>query len=140
MTERRDDGYLLSDDRDRIDVDVVHRWLSTESYWATGRSLETMRAALAGSVPIGVYAPDGRQVGFARAVTDGAVFAYIADVFVDRSCRGLGLGTWMVRTLRDQLQARGVKRFVLVTRDAQEVYERLGFAGVVPGRWMEYLP
>jgi GNAT superfamily N-acetyltransferase len=135
--ESRADGYLLSDEPDRIDVELVHRWLSTDTYWAAGRSLETVRAVIDGSLPMGVYAADGRQVAFARAVTDGAVFAYFADVYVDRSCRGLGLGTWMVATLRDRLRADGVKRFVLVTRDAHQVYARLGFAEVEPGRWME---
>jgi GNAT superfamily N-acetyltransferase len=135
--ESRADGYQVSDERDRIDVELVHRWLSTDSYWAAGRPLETVRTVIDGSMPIGVYAPDGRQVAFARAVTDGAVFAYIADVYVDRSCRGRGLGTWMVSVLRDRLRERGVKRFVLATRDAHGVYARLGFAEILPGRWME---
>lgn len=136
LDERRDDGYLLSDDRDRIDVELVHRWISTDSYWAAGRTLAQMRGAIGGSVPVGVYR-DGRQVAFARAVTDGATFAYVADVYVDRSCRGLGLGSWLVRGLRDMLAARGVQRFLLVTKDAHGVYERLGFTEVEPGRWME---
>ncbi len=136
LDERRDDGYLLSDDRDRIDVELVHRWISTDSYWAAGRTLAQMRGAIEGSVPVGVYR-DGRQVAFARAVTDGVTFAYVADVYVDRSCRGLGLGSWLVRGLRDMLAARGVQRFLLVTKDAHRVYERLGFAEVKPGRWME---
>jgi GNAT superfamily N-acetyltransferase len=136
LNERRDDGCLLSDDRDLIDVERVHRWLSDDSYWAAGRTLEQMRGVIAGSVPVGVYR-DGRQVAFARAVTDGVVFAYVADVYVDRSCRGLGIGSWMVRGLRDALKERGVRRFLLVTKDAHRVYERLGFTEVPPGRWME---
>jgi GNAT superfamily N-acetyltransferase len=137
LTQTRDDGYLLTEDRERVDLELVHRWLSTDSYWAAGRSLDTMRAAIEGSVPVGVYAPDGRQVAFARAVTDGTVFAYLADVYVDRDCRGLGLGTWLVRALQDHLRAAGVRRFLLVTKDAHEVYARLGFTDVQPGRWME---
>ena len=136
LDERRDDGYLLSDDRDRIDVELVHRWLSTDSYWAAGRTLEQMRRAIDGSVPVGVYR-DGRQVAFARAVTDGVIFAYLADVYVDRSCRGLGLGSWLAGGLCDMLAAQGVKRFLLATKDAHGVYERLGFTEVKPGRWME---
>jgi GNAT superfamily N-acetyltransferase len=135
--ESRADGYQVSDERDRIDVELVHRWLSEDSYWAAGRPLETMRAVVDGSMPIGVYAPDGRQVGFARAVTDGAVFAYLADVYIDPGCRGLGLGTWMVGALLDRLRERGVKRFVLATKDAHGVYARLGFGEIQPGRWME---
>ena len=138
LHETRDDGYLLAGDRDRIDVELVHRWLSTDAYWALGRTLEEMRGAIAGSVPAAVYAPDGRQVAFARAVTDGTTFAYLADVYVAGAHRGRGLGTWLVSALRDHLAARGVKRFLLVTKDAQEVYRRLGFTDVQPGRWMEY--
>ena len=83
LNERRSDGYLLSDDRNLIDVELVHRWLATDAYWAVGRTLEQTRNAIAGSAPAGVYR-DGRQVAFARMVTDGAVFGYLADVYVDR--------------------------------------------------------
>jgi GNAT superfamily N-acetyltransferase len=141
LTASRADGYELSDDRSRVDLGLVHEWLSTDSYWAQGRTLELMRAAVDGSTPYGVYrVADGRQVAFARVVTDGAVFAYLCDVYVDRSCRGLGLGTWLVRALRDDLARRGVGRLVLVTKDAHGVYAPLGFAPVVPGRWMECDP
>jgi GNAT superfamily N-acetyltransferase len=139
LSERRDDGFLLTDDPGRLDVDTVHRWLSTESYWAAGRDMTTVRTALAGSEWAGVYRGD-EQVAFARVVTDGAVFAYLCDVFVDRSCRGLGLGTWLVRTLRDGLAARGVKRVLLATRDAHGVYASLGFQPADPGRWMLWEP
>jgi GNAT superfamily N-acetyltransferase len=137
MTATRDDGFELSDDRSRIDLDLVHLWLSTDSYWATDRTPELMRTAVDGSDPYGVYAPDGRQVAFARVVTDGAVFGYLSDVYVDRSCRGIGLGTWLVRVLRDELAARGLRRFVLTTNDAQGVYAPLGFESVNAERWME---
>ena len=136
LSEPRDDGYLLTDDRDLLDVEQVHRWLSTESYWAAGRTFAEMSAAIDGSWPVGVYR-DGRQVAFARVVTDGVVFAYLCDVFVDRSCRGLGLGSWLVRALRDDLAARGLKRFLLRTRDAHGVYAPLGFGAADPATWMD---
>jgi GNAT superfamily N-acetyltransferase len=137
LTARRADGFELSDDPDRLDVKLVHHWLSTDTYWAAGRSLDVVRAAIAGSTAVGVYAATGRQVAFARVVTDGAVFAYLCDVYVDRDCRGTGLGRWMVRHLRDDLAARGLKRFLLTTRDAHGVYGPLGFAPADPARWME---
>jgi ribosomal protein S18 acetylase RimI-like enzyme len=137
LTARRADGFELSDDPERLDVDLIHHWLSTDSYWAAGRTLETVRTAIAGSTAVGVYGPTGRQVAFARVVTDGAVFAYLCDVYVARDCRGVGLGRWMVHRLRDDLAARGLTRFLLTTRDAQGVYGPLGFAAVDPGRWME---
>jgi ribosomal protein S18 acetylase RimI-like enzyme len=134
----RADGFELSGDRSRLNLDLVHHWLSTDSYWAAGRSPELMRAAVDGSVPYGVYrVKDGRQVAFARVVTDGAVFAYLSDVYVDRSCRGIGLGSWLVRLLRDDLAGRGLRRFVLTTNDAQGVYAPLGFEPVNAERWLE---
>ncbi len=132
-----DDGYTLSSDRERIDLERVHRWLSTDAYWAMGRPLEQMRAALAGSEPFGVYDRAGEQVAIARVVTDGAVFAYLCDVYVDPAHRGRGLGSRLVQHLREHYAARGLNRFVLVTRDAQAVYARHGFTEVEPGRWME---
>ncbi|WP_250002221.1 GNAT family N-acetyltransferase [Actinoplanes sp. M2I2] len=137
LNDRRDDGYTLSSERERIDLDRVHQWLSTDAYWALGRPLDQMRAAVAGSEPFGVYDGDGEQVAFARVVTDGAVFAYLCDVYVDPAHRGRGLGGWLVRHLRDHYAARGLSRFVLVTRDAHAVYARHGFTDVEPGRWME---
>jgi GNAT superfamily N-acetyltransferase len=138
LTAFRDDGYELSGDRARLDLDLVRHWLCTDSYWAEGRTPELMRAVVDGSVPYGVYrVADGQQVAFARVVTDGAVFAYLSDVYVDRSCRGIGLGSWLVRVLRDDLAGRGLRRFVLITNDAHGVYAPLGFAPVDAERWME---
>jgi GNAT superfamily N-acetyltransferase len=137
LTASRPDGFELSGDRSRLDLDLVHRWLSTDSYWAAGRTSQLVKAAVDGSEPYGVYGPDGRQVAFARVVTDGAVFAYLCDVYVDRSCRGIGLGRWLVAELRDNVAGRGLTRFLLVTNDAHGVYAPLGFAPVDAGRWME---
>jgi GNAT superfamily N-acetyltransferase len=93
---------------------------------------------VAGSLVCGGYDDAGRQVGFARAVTDGATFGWICDVYVDRPARGRGLGRRMVAALRDELNQRGVRRLILVTKDAHGVYAALGFAPVAkPGQWME---
>jgi ribosomal protein S18 acetylase RimI-like enzyme len=134
----RHNGYLLSDDRDRLDVELVHRWLSTDAYWALGRTLEQTRGTVAGSETVGVYREtDGAQVAYARVVTDGVVFAYLCDVYVDPGCRGAGIGSWLVGVLRDDLAARGLKRFLLVTHTAQRVYAPLRFTPVDANRWME---
>ncbi|GIM91270.1 GNAT family N-acetyltransferase [Paractinoplanes toevensis] len=133
---RREDGYELSDDRDRIDLSEVHRWLSTDAYWAIGRPLETMRKAIEGSEVFGVYLDDD-QVAIARVITDGAVFAYLCDVYVDPGHRGRGLGGWLVRTLRDHYQEHGLRRFLLATNDAHGLYAKHGFVGVEMDRWME---
>ena len=131
------DGYELSADPDRIDVALVHRWLATDTYWAQGRPLDQMRAALAGSEVFGIYRAGGGQVAFARVVTDGVIFAYLCDVYVDREHRGRGLGGRLVRGLRDHYAARGLRRFLLATRDAHTLYAPQGFTDVEPGRWME---
>ncbi len=134
--ERRADGYEIRPDG--LDVDRIHHWLSTDAYWSPGRTRETVEATLAASTALGAFAPDGGQVAFARAVTDGATFAWIADVYVDRAHRGRGLGTWLVGTLCARLRERGVYRLVLATRDAHGVYARLGFGPLArPERWME---
>ncbi|MET0416997.1 MAG: GNAT family N-acetyltransferase, partial [Actinoplanes sp.] len=132
------DGHLLTTDPARIDLDLVHRWLSTDAYWALGRDRETVVRAFAGSLPFGVYRPeDGRQVAVARVVTDGATFAWLCDVYVDRAARGRGLGGWLAGAVRDHLAELGVRRILLATNDAHQVYARVGFTPLdVPERWM----
>jgi GNAT superfamily N-acetyltransferase len=138
MLVRRDDGHEIDSGLARLDVDRIHSWLSTDAYWALGRSLETVRRTTEGSLSFGVYAPDGALVGFARVVTDLATFAWLCDVYIDPESRGKGLGTWLVGVIKDQLQAAGVYRILLATSTAHGVYERVGFAPLAdPGRWME---
>jgi len=137
LKDRRDDGFLLSDDASLLNHDLVHRWISTDTYWAAGRTRDTMDRAIAGSYTVGVYREDDlQQVAFARIVTDGAVFAYLCDVYVDPDLRGRGLGRWVVSSLRDDLAARGLKRLLLATNTAQGVYAPLGFEHVAAERWM----
>ncbi len=127
MIARRDDGLELSTDPDRLDLDRIHHWLSSDAYWALGRSRETMARAVAASLNFGGYAPDGAQVAYARVVTDLATFAWLCDVYVDRGHRGLGVGTWMVGAVRDHLAPYRMRRVLLATLDAHEVYSRVGF-------------
>jgi GNAT superfamily N-acetyltransferase len=137
VRERRRDGYELSTDPGRVDVDRVHGWLSEESYWAKGRERAVVVRSIAGSRSYSVFAVDG-QAAYARVVTDEATFAWVCDVFVDEPHRGRGLGTWLVQSIVEDLSAAGVQRFVLATRDAHEVYRRCGFAGLEGAdRWME---
>jgi len=128
-------GFELDDDRARIDVDVVFRYLSGESYWAAGRTRDAVERAIEGSARVvGLYR-DGEQVGFARAVSDGVAMAYLADVFVLPEWQGRGLGTELVREVVDGGPYAHLK-WLLHTRDAHAVYARLGFGA--PGeRLME---
>ena len=137
MTERRREGYVLTTDPGRVDIDLVHSWLSEQSYWAKGRDREVIELSIAGSRNYSVY-DDAHQVAFARAVTDAATFAWICDVFVEEQHRGKGLGSWLVESIVEDLAHDGVERFVLATKDAHEVYRRRGFAALEgPHRWME---
>lgn len=131
------DGYELSTDPDRIDVDRVYDWLSTDAYWAKGRPREVVERSFANSVLFGIY-KDGQQVAFARVVTDRATFGWLCDVYVVPAERGHGLGTWLAEAARDTLAEIGVLRIILATWDAHGVYAKAGFVPVArPDRWME---
>jgi GNAT superfamily N-acetyltransferase len=137
VEDRERNGYVLTDDAARVDVDRVHRWLADESYWATGRSHELVSRSIAGSLPYSILAGD-EQVAFARVVTDGATFAWVCDVFVDQAHRGHGLGGWLVDSIVADMTARGILRLLLATKDAHEVYRRSGFTPLEgPDRFME---
>jgi GNAT superfamily N-acetyltransferase len=128
---------VVDDDDGRLQVDFVHRWLSTESYWAEGRPAERTERAVANSLNFGLYAPDGSPAGFCRWVTDRATFAWLCDVFVESAHRGRGLGVFLVRTAVAHPDVTGL-RLVLGTRDAHELYQRFGFSALAaPERWME---
>jgi GNAT superfamily N-acetyltransferase len=124
------DGFEADDDVERVDVDVVHGFLST-SYWAPGIPREVVARSIAGSLNLGVYAADGSMVAFARMVTDRATFAWLADVFVLPAHRGHGLGRFVVSTLMEHPELKGLRRFMLSTRDAQELYRKYGFTELV---------
>ncbi|MGC5017176.1 GNAT family N-acetyltransferase [Micromonospora sp. DT47] len=138
FTMTRADGYQLSTDPDRLDLDRVHHWLTTDAYWALGRDRATVERAFAGSIGYGVYrVDDGGQAAIARVVTDRATFAWLCDVYVAREERGRGLGTWLAGAVREHLWPLGVRRILLATHDAHGVYAKLGFAEVDPGRFMQ---
>jgi GNAT superfamily N-acetyltransferase len=127
----------LSFDSDRLDLDVIHGFLST-CYWSTGIPRETVERAIAGSMCVGAYDVDGRQVGFARLITDRATFAWLADVFVLEGGRGQGIGRAMVQAFMDHPELQGLRRWALVTLDAHGVYQKLGWAPpAYPERFLE---
>jgi GNAT superfamily N-acetyltransferase len=123
--EYQRDGYTISTAKTRLDVDVVHDFLSRVSYWAQGRPREMTETAIAHSLCFGIYA-DTRQVGFARVVTDYATFAWLCDVFVLESYRGRGLGKWLVECVVNHPDLQELKLMFLGTRDAHELYRRYG--------------
>lgn len=130
-------GYVVDDDDARLDLTFVHHWLTTESYWAQGRSEDRTVRAVANSLNLGLYAPDGSPAGFCRWVTDRATFAWLCDVFVEDAHRGHGLGIFLVETAVAHPAVEGL-RLVLGTRDAHTLYTKFGFAALAaPERWME---
>jgi GNAT superfamily N-acetyltransferase len=127
----------ISTDKTLLDIDAVHDFLANESYWAKTRSPEQTRTAIENSLCFGLY-DGGRQIGFARVVSDFATFAYIGDVYVLEEYRGRGLSKWLMRTIVEHPQLQGLRRWVLATRDAHGLYEQFEFAALRhPERWME---
>jgi GNAT superfamily N-acetyltransferase len=122
-------AFEVDDDRQRVDRDAVWQFLSTEAYWGRWRERGDVERQIAGAwrVTAAYETASGRMVGFARAVSDGVSFAYLADVFVDPSARGGGLGVELVRFMVDRGPGQ-LFRWALHTRDAHSLYERLGFA------------
>jgi GNAT superfamily N-acetyltransferase len=131
------DGYVISTDPARLDVDVIHAFL-TRSYWAHGRSRERVAESIASSLPFALFR-GVEQIGFARVVTDHVVIAFLADVFVLQEHRGRGLGQWLVEVVTSVPELAGVRRWLLGTRDAHELYRRFGFSEPPVGKLMERL-
>ena len=134
MTQRRyslakiQDGvrYEIDTDRARLDIGKVHDFLS-QSHWARGIPLMVVERSIANSLAFGLYR-DGKQIGFARVVTDRATFAYLADVFVLPEARGLGLGRWLVDSILAHPGLQGLRRWLLGTKYARGLYESIGFS------------
>lgn len=129
--------YTVSADPNLLDLDRIHRWLSGESYWAQGRTRDVVERSIGNSLAFGAYLGD-EQVGFARAVTDYATFAWLCDVFVDAAHRGRGVGKLLVQAATEHPKLRGMQLMLLATRDAHSLYETYGGFHVIegPGGWM----
>ena len=127
--ERTRDGYTLSTDKSRLDVDAVHQYLSIDSYWARHIPRALVERAIDHSVCFGLY-HGSAQVGFARVVTDQATFGYLADVYILTAHRGRGLSKWMMEEIMAHPDLQGLRRFMLATRDAHRLYAQFGFAPI----------
>lgn len=120
------DGYQVSDDPRRIDARAAHAYLS-RSYWAEHIPFETVERSIRHSMPFGVYEPGGAMVGFARIITDRATFAYIGDVYILEPHRRQGLSKALMRCMLSHPDLQGLRRWMLMTRDAQGLYRQFGF-------------
>ena len=125
--EARRDNYLLSTDASLLDIDMVHKYLSIQSYWATNISFQVVKKSVQNSLCFGLY-DNQKQIGFARVVTDRATFAYLADVFILESFRGKGLAKWMMEVIQAHPELQGLRRWMLGTRDAHGLYEQFGWS------------
>ena len=136
QNEWRQGDYVISTDRSRLDLDIIHGFL-TRSYWSPGIPRETVERAIHHSMPFGLYL-GAAQVGFARVITDFTSFGYLADVFILEEHRGKGLSKWMMEVLFSHPELQGFRRWMLATRDAHGLYRQVGFTPLsAPERFME---
>lgn len=136
FTEQKN-GFIVSTDKTRLDINTIHDYLSNHSYWAGGVPLDTVKRAIENSVCFGLYEED-KLIGFARVITDKATFAYLGDVFVLDKYRGKGLSKWLMECVFKHPELQGFRRWLLLTRDAQELYKKFGFKEFhAPDRCME---
>jgi GNAT superfamily N-acetyltransferase len=137
VSEYRRNGYEISTDRKRLDIERIHDYLSRESYWAQDRPMEIVQRSIEHSLCFGVYAGQ-QQVGFARVVTDYATFAWLCDVFVVEPHQGRGLGKWLVACVVAHPELANLKLFLLATSNAHGLYRRYGgFEPLAaPEKWM----
>jgi GNAT superfamily N-acetyltransferase len=136
MTKAQDiAGYEIDTDKSRLDLDLIHQFLAG-SYWSEGIPKEIVLKSIRESDCFGIY-KSGEQVGFARVISDHATFAYLADVFVIPAERGHGLGKWLMATIMKSGQYQNLRRWLLATKDAHELYRQFGFTEAPPGRVME---
>ncbi len=137
QTEWQRDEFTISTDRNRLQIERIHKFLSEESYWAKERTREQTERAIKNSLPFGVYKGEN-QIGFARVVTDYATFAYLGDVFILEKFRGRGLSKWLMETIMNHPDLQGFRRWILATKDAHALYEKFDFTGLkFSERWME---
>lgn len=124
--EIEDNGFIFSDDKQKIDPIAIHQYLSKESYWAKDIPLEVVKTSIENSLCFGIY-KDTKQVGFARWITDKATFAYLADVYVLEPYRGLGLSKKLMSLMMFHKDLQGLRRYMLATLDAHSLYAQFGF-------------
>lgn len=127
--EITENGFIFSDDVNRLDRFAIHNYLSTESYWANGIPFETVDRSISNSLCFGIY-KEAEQIGFARWITDRATFAYLADVYVLEPYRGMGLSKKLMTLMLFHKDLQGLRRYMLATQDAHNLYAQFGFKAV----------
>jgi len=126
IDEKKIGEFLYSSDKEKLDVNYIHHYLSAESYWAKNIPKEIVEKSIEGSLCFGVYCQEN-QIGFARVITDYATFGYLADVFIDKHYRGKGLSKDLMKFIMKQDVIKNLRRFMLATLDAHSLYAKFGF-------------
>lgn len=124
--ERQKAGFVLSTDKQKLDVQLIHDFLSKESDWSKGIPFEKVEQSIRHSLNFGLYS-EMRQIGYARVITDYATISYLGDVFILEKYRGLGLSRWMMEEIMNYQELKGMRRWVLLTSTADWLYEKFGF-------------
>lgn len=138
IIETHKENFTISTDPSRLDMDAIAEMLK-RAYWASGRPRENMERAFKNSLVFGIY-EGTKQIGLARVVTDYGVFAYLCDVFIHEEYRGHGLGKWLIETVMSHPDLQGLRRWVLATYDAHDLYSQYGWKLIEnPDKWMEIL-
>lgn len=133
------DDYIVSTDKNQLQLERIHHFLSREAYWCLGIAKDVVRSAIEASFCFGLYEKkSGLQIGFARIVTDEATFAWLCDVYVEKELRGLGLSKLLMDACMEFLNSKNLRRICLTTKDAHPLYEKYGFQVTqTPTYWME---
>ncbi len=131
------EAFCISTEKSKLDVDAIHKFLSTKAYWCINIPKEKMLTSIQNSLCFGVY-EDKKQIGFARIITDYSTIAYLGDVYILEAYRGKGLSKWLISTIMDCPSLQGLRRWILLTGDAHELYRKYGWTDIVdPSKWME---
>jgi len=120
-------SFYISTDKLLLNIDIIHSYLSSRSYWATGRTREIIEKSIRHSLCFGVYDTNHQQIGFARVISDYAIFAWLLDVFILENYQGNGLGKQLLTEIFNHPELQGLKRWGLATKDAHSLYEKFGF-------------
>ncbi|HLO54119.1 MAG TPA: GNAT family N-acetyltransferase [Saprospiraceae bacterium] len=131
------DAFCISTEKTKLDVDAIHEFLSTKAYWCLNIPKEKVLTSIQHSLCFGVY-EDKKQIGFARIITDYSTIAYLGDVYILDEYRGKGLSKWLISTIMDYPSLQGLRRWILLTGDAHELYRKYEWTDIAdPSKWME---
>lgn len=134
---RTNGAFSISTDKSKLDIPVIHQYLSRESYWSQNIPVERIQKSIENALCFGIYHND-QQIGYAKVISDFSTMAYLGDVFVLESYRGKGLSKWLMETIMSHPELQDLRRWILLTADAHELYQKYGWKPIAsPDKWME---